>query len=249
MNNQNDPQPDGVFDFIEGFTIISSMSRVIFPVLEPFGRDLEYVYPSQVERDKYLYYPLYDTIKAIAQTYANLNRFEINGKSKSSSTGDYQLGFNIPRGSVTVTAGGQTLQENIDYEINYDLGTLRVINQAIINSGVPVNIQYENQAAFGIQQRNYMGLRLDYFANSKLTLGGTIARLGERPFFVKQAYGDDPIRNTMYGIDADYRSEWPRLTKWLNKLPFYNSQESSSITAYAEAAMLQPGHAPQIGKG
>ena len=31
LNNQNDPQPDGVFDFIEGFTIISSMSRVIFP--------------------------------------------------------------------------------------------------------------------------------------------------------------------------------------------------------------------------
>ena len=94
-----------------------------------------------------------------------------------------------------------------------------------------------------------MGLRLDYFANKKLTLVGTIARLGERPFFAKQAYGDDPIRNTMYGLDADYRSDWPRLTKWLNKLPFYNSQEVSSISAYAEAAMLQPGHAPQIGKG
>ena len=257
LNNQNDPvfdgsgvaAGDGVFDFIEGFTVISSMSRIIFPVLEPFGHDLDYVYDNQAARDKYLYYPLYDTIKAIAQTYANLNRFELNGKSKTSSTGDYQLGFNIPRGSVTVTANGQTLQENIDYEINYDLGTLRVINQAIINSGVPVNIQYENQAAFGIQQRNYMGLRLDYFANKKLTLGGTIARLGERPFFVKQGYGDDPIRNTMYGLDADYRSEWPRLTKWLNKLPFYNSQEVSSISAYAEAAMLQPGHAPQIGKG
>ena len=73
--------------------------------------------------------------------------------------------------------------------------------------------------------------------------------MGERPFFAKQAYGDDPIRNTMYGLDADYRSDWPRLTKWLNKLPFYNSQEVSSISAYAEAAMLQPGHAPQIGKG
>ena len=183
LNNQNDPQPDGVFDFIEGFTILSSMSRIIFPVLEPFGHDMDYVYGTQAQRDKYLYYPLYDTIKAIAQTYANLNRFEINGRSKSSSSGgDYQLGFNIPRGSVTVTSGGQTLQENIDYEINYDLGTLRVINQAIINSGVPVNIQYENQAAYGIQQRNYMGLRLDYFANKKLTLGGTIARLGERPF-------------------------------------------------------------------
>ena len=250
LNNQNDPQPDGVFDFIEGFTVISSMSRVIFPVLEPFGHDMDYVYGTQVQRDKYLYYPLYDTIKAIAQTYANLNRFKISGRSKSAGgSSDYQLGFNIPRGSVTVTSGGQVLQENIDYEINYDLGTLRVINQSIINSGVPVNIQYENQAAFGIQQRNFMGLRLDYFANKKLTLGGTIARLGERPFFVKQAYGDDPIRNTMYGLDADYRSDWPRLTKWLDKLPFYSTKEMSSITAYAEAAMLQPGHAPQIGKG
>ena len=76
-------------------------------------------------RDKYLYYPLYDTIKAIAQTYANLNRFKLIGHSKSSTgNSDYQLGYNIPRGSVTVSAGGQTLQENVDYEINYDLGTL-----------------------------------------------------------------------------------------------------------------------------
>ena len=159
---------------MEGFTVISPMSRIIFPVLQPFGRDIEYVFKTQADRDKYVYYPLYDTIKAIAQTFANLNRYKMVGHSRTSSSsgsGDYQLGFNIPRGSVTVTSGGQTLQENVDYEINYDLGTLRVINQAIINSGVPVNIQYENQAAYGIQQRNFMGLRLDYIASPKLIIG------------------------------------------------------------------------------
>ncbi|RYY60155.1 MAG: cell surface protein SprA [Chitinophagaceae bacterium] len=252
LNNQNDPQPDGVFDYVEGFTVLPSMSRIIFPVLEPFGRDLEYVFNTQADRDKYVYYPLYDTIKAIASTYANLNRFKISGRSKTTSqggNGEQQLGFNIPRGSVTVTAGGQTLQENVDYEINYDLGTLRVINQSILNSGVAVDVQYENQAAFGIQQRNFMGLRLDYVASPKLTLGGTVVRLGERPFFAKQSYGDDPIRNTMYGLDVDYRSDVPRLTKWLDKLPFYNTKTMSSITGYAEAAILDPGHAPQIGKG
>ena len=41
LNNQNDPQPDGVFDFVEGFTVISAQSRIIFPVLEPFGHDLD----------------------------------------------------------------------------------------------------------------------------------------------------------------------------------------------------------------
>ena len=253
LNNQNDPQPDGIFDFIEGFTVISSQSRIIFPVLEPFGHDLDYVYSgadSLAQRAKYLYYPLYDTIKAIAQTYANLDRFIISGRSKSAGpVGDYQLGYNIPRGSVVVTAGGQVLQENVDYEINYDLGTLHITNQAIIASGVPVNIQYENQAAFGLQQKNFMGLRLDYAANKNLNFGGTIVRLGERPFFVKQSYGEDPIRNTMFGIDADYHNDLPRLTKLLNKLPFYSTKAMSSVTAYAEAAMLKPGHAPQIGKG
>src|SRR5689334_10335740 len=162
LNNQNDPQPDGVFDFVEGFTVISSQSRIIFPLLEPFGHDLDSIFPTQALRNKYLYYPLYDTIKAIAQTYANLDRFELTGKSKSTIVGDYQLGYNIPRGSVTVTAGGRVLQENIDYEINYDLGTLHVTNPAIISSGVPVDVQYENQAAYGLQQKNFMGIRLDY---------------------------------------------------------------------------------------
>ncbi len=243
------------------YTVISSQSRVIFPVLEPFGHDLDYVYSTQALRNQYLYYPLYDTIKAIAQTYANLNRFKITGRSKtsgssgginsggisssgSSSTGsDYQLGYNIPRGSVTVTAGGQTLQENVDYEINYDLGTLRVTNQAIVNSGIPVTIRFENNQAFGIQQKNFLGLRLDYIANKKLSLGATVVQLGERPFFVKQSYGEDPIKNAMYGVDVDYRNNLPRLTKWLDKLPFYSTKAMSSITAYAEAAILDPGHA------
>ncbi len=253
LNNQNDPQPDGIFDFIEGFTVISSQSRIIFPVLEPFGHGLDYVYSgpdSLAQRSKYLYYPLYDTIKAIAQTYANLDRFILSGRSKSSGpTGDYQLGYNIPRGSVSVTAGGQVLQENIDYEINYDLGTLHITNPSILASGVPVNVQYENQASFGLQQKNFMGLRLDYAANKHLNLGGTIVRLGERPFFVKQSYGEDPIRNTMFGVDADYQKELPRLTKFLNRLPFYSTKAMSSVSAYAEAAVLKPGHAPQIGKG
>lgn len=249
LNNQNDPQPDGRFDYIEGYTVISSQSRIIFPVLEPFGRDLRYVYPDSATAEKYLFTPLYDTIRAIASNYANLNRFKLVGRSKSAQTGDYQLGFNIPRGSVTVTAGGRILQENIDYEINYDLGSLRIINQAIINAGLPVQVQYENNASFGLQQKNFMGLRLDYLANKHLTLGGTLVRLGERPFFNKQSYGEDPIRNTMYGLDFDYRDNLPRLTRWLNKLPFYNSKAMSAITAYGEAAMLEPGHAKEIGKG
>lgn len=248
LNSNNDPQPDGVFDYVEGYTVISPQSRVIFPVLEPFGHDLDYAV-NPADRANVLFYPLYDTIKAIAANYANLDRFKMVGKSKSANNTDYQLGFNIPRGSVVVTAGGRTLQENVDYEINYDLGTLKVINPAIVNAGLPVQVQYENNATYGLQQKNFMGLQLDYLVNRHLTLGGTFVRLGERPFFTKQSYGEDPIRNSMYGVNFDYRNDFPQMTKWLNKLPFYSSKTMSTISAYGESAVLVPGHAPEIGQG
>lgn len=256
LNNQNDPQPDGVFDFVEGYTVLSQYSRIVFPVLEPFGRDLAaglYTDTTNPNIKDTLYYALYDTIKAVAQQYPNLNRFVLKGSAKTSGSSDISIGYNIPRGSVTVTAGGQMLIEGTDYDINYDLGTIKILNQAILNAGLPVQVNFENNAAFGIQQRNYLGLRLDYLAKDKLkeqlAFGATMVRLSERPFFTKNNLGEEPIRNAMYGMDVSYRKELPRLTKILDKLPFYTTTAPSSINFYAEGAMLKPGHAPQIGAG
>ena len=256
LNAHNDPQPDGVFDYLEGFTIISSQARIIFPVLEPFGRDLDSLAfrNSPALKNNYVFYQLYDTIKEVAKTFANVDRYYLSGVAKGQASSDISLGaFNVPPGSVVVTAGGQSLRENIDYVVDYNNGTVKVINQAIINSGVPVNVQYENNASYGTQQRGFMGLRLDYLAKNTATesfsLGGTIERLNERPYFTKTNYNEDPIRNTMYGADVNYRSQWPGLTRLMNKLPFYSSREVSTISAVGEAAFLKPGHPPQIGKG
>ena len=255
LNNQNDPQPDGVFDYVEGYTVLSQYSRIIFPLLQPFGRDIApKVFSNPAIGADSLYYPLYDSIKITAQQqFPNLDRFILQGSAKTSGSSDISIGYNIPPGSVRVTAGGQQLNENIDYTINYDLGTIKIINQAILNAGLPVQVNYENNATFGLQQKSYMALRLDYLAKNtareQLSLGGTIVRLSEIPFFTKVNYGEDPIKNTMYGLDANYRRDMPRMTKLLNKLPFFRSTAPSSINAYGEVAFLKPGHAPQIGKG
>ncbi len=174
---------------------------------------------------------------------------------KVQASSDISLGaFNVPPGSVIVTAGGQTLRENVDYTVDYNNGSVKVINQAIINSGVPVNVQYENNASYGTQQQRIHGSAAglsgkEYGHRILIHLGGTIERLNERPYFTKTNYGEDPIRNTMYGVDVNYRSQWPGLTRLLNKLPCYSSKEMSTITAVGEAAYLKPGHPPQIGKG
>ncbi len=257
LNARNDPLPDGVFDYIEGFTVLSSQARIIFPFLEPFGRDLDtaaFSGATQDMKNKYVYYPLYDTIKEIAKTYSNLNRYIISGSAKGQSNSEISLGaFNVPQGSVTVSAGGQVLKENVDYTIDYNLGTVKVINSGILSSGVPISVGFENNAGYGIQQRNFLGLRLDYLAKTTateaLTLGATFEKLSERPYFTKTSIGEDPIANAMYGLDFSYRTQAPRLTRWLDKLPFYNTTEMSTVTAYGEGALLKPGHPKQIGSG
>jgi cell surface protein SprA len=252
LNSRNDPQPDGIYDYVEGYTVLSQQGKIVFPVLEPFGSDLaRLAFNGQPAlQQKYVYQQLYDSIKAIAQTYANLNRFVMQGQAKGSGGSEIYLGaFNIPQGSVKVTAGGQNLIEGLDYSIDYNLGQVKILNQAILNSGVPVNVSYENNAQFGLQQRGFLGLRADYKASKKLQFGASMERLNERPFFTKVNIGEDPIRNTMYTADVSYKSDLPGLTRLLDKLPFYTTKTMSTITAYGEGAYLKPGHPAQIGSG
>lgn len=249
LNIQNDPAPDGIFDFVEGFTINTQQGKVIFPVLEPFGRDLA---PSlgtanpQLQR-KYLYTILYDSTKTIARQFQQANRYVIRGTYRSASGSEIFLNaFNIPQGSVSVSAGGQLLVENQDYSIDYGIGRLKILNTGILSSGIPINVNYEDNATFGFQQQNFLGTRLDYYVNNHLALGGTAMRLTERPFTQKTTFGEDPIQNSVLGLDANYQNESPGLTRLLDKLPIYSTTATSFISATGEVAGLLPGHPKQI---
>ncbi len=254
LNNRNDPQPDGVFDYVEGYTVLSKMGRIVFPLLEPFGDDLKNIAYKGIDTNvakKYLYPQLYRKIKSEAQTFTNLNRFVMEGQVKGSAGGsEISLNaFNVPPGSVSVRAGGQILKEGYDYIVDYGSGTVRIINPGILSSNIPVNVSYENNLGFGFQERGFRALRLDYMASKDFNFGFSSTRLSERPFFTKTNFGSDPIKNSMYGFDFNYKTELPALTRALDKLPFYSTKAKSYLTAYGEAAYLQPGHAQQIGKG
>lgn len=244
LNNQNDPQPDGRFDYVEGLTINSQQGKIIFPVLEPFGEDLKSVFGGSVPLEKkYLYRLLYDSTKNIAIQFPQYNRYLIKGSFKSANSSEIYLGgFNIPQGSVSVFAGGQKLTENVDYTIDYGIGKLKIINAGILSSGIPINVSYENNATFGAQVQNFMGTRLDYFINDNFSIGGTLLRLSERPYFNKVTFGDDPIKNTVLGLDANFQRDAPGLTRLLDRLPIVSTTAPSMIVASGEVATLIPGH-------
>jgi len=244
LNNQGDPQPDGRFDYVEGLTIQSQQGKVIFPVLEPFGEDLKPVFNGNTALEKkYVYDILYDSTKNIAIQFPQFNRFVMKGNFEAANSSEIFLGgFNIPQGSVNVSAGGQRLTEGVDFTIDYGIGKLKIINSGVLSSGVPINVTYENNAAFGTQVQNFVGTRLDYFINNDFTVGSTILRLSERPYFNKVSFGDDPLKNTVVGLDANYQKELPGVTTFLNNLPLLKTEASSMMTASGEVARLFPGH-------
>ena len=247
LNRFGDPQADGIFDYVPGVTVVERTGTVVFPVLEPFGKSLkEQINNPELEK-KYVYQALYDTTITIARQSLELNKFVMKSRVKSANTGEYNLGgLFIPKGSVRVTAGGAQLVEGIDYEIDYGLGRLRIINPQYLSQATPINISFEDNTLFSLAQKNMIGLRLDYDINKHFSVGGTFMQLWERPFTQKVNIGDAPINNRVYGMDVNYSNETPWLTNLVDKLPFYSTSVPSSITFSAEAAVLQPGYASGI---
>ncbi|MGB9746703.1 MAG: cell surface protein SprA [Bacteroidales bacterium] len=254
LNSQLDPSPDGVFDFVEGITVNSSTGRIIFPVVEPFGRYLEKQFGDdpldKAIAKKYVFKELYDSTQTRARQIAEKNKFRLQGTYKSSSGSEIPLNaMNVPPGSVVVTAGGIKLQENIDYTVDYTLGRVKILNQGLLQSGTPIRVSLENQSMFAIQTKTLIGSHFDYKVSDDLNIGATVLHLTERPLTQKVNIGDEPISNTIWGMNGSWRTRPQLLTTLVDKLPFIQTKEPSSLVVEGEFANLIPGSNRAIGKG
>ncbi|HEY5593506.1 MAG TPA: cell surface protein SprA [Paludibacter sp.] len=248
LDSKNAPNPDGKFDFVEGYTALSSSGRIIFPVLEPFGSHLRDTIGDDKISKKYVYQELYDSTLVVAQEYSEKNKFRLVGEYKSSSGSEIRLNaMNVPRGSVSVTAGGATLVENVDYTVDYTMGTVTIIKQSLIESGTKIDVKLENQSMFSMQRKSLVGTHLEYKFNKDFSLGGTVMHLSEMPLTTKVNTGSEPISNTIWGMNTSWRTESQWLTNMLDKLPFVNATKPSTIALNAEYAQLIPGHSKVIG--
>ena len=249
LNQQMDAQSDGVFDFIEEITAKSANGRIIFPVREPFGSYLEDQFTNQTIAKKYSYQILYDSTLTVAQQFPEKNKFRLKGTYESASGAEIRLNaMNVPPGSVTVTAGSQKLVENQDYTVDYMLGRVTIINDGILSSGVPIKISLENNSLFGIQNKTLIGIHADYEINKDFLIGATMLRLSERPYTQKINSGQEPIANTIWGLDANYQTEVPWLTTIIDKLPFIETKAKSRFIVTGEFAQLIPGHHKSVGE-
>ncbi|NLO02465.1 MAG: cell surface protein SprA [Bacteroidales bacterium] len=249
LNKQLDPYKDGLFDYIEGITVSSGRGRIIFPVLEPFGKVLADSIQDPALIDKYVFSSLYDSTQILAAQDAEHNKFRLVGSYKGASSSDIMLGaLNLAEGSVKVTAGGRELTENIDYTVDYTLGQVRIINQALLEAGTPIQVSTESEDLFTMQRKTLLGTHANYAFSDNFNIGATALYMHERPLTQKVDYGEDPISNLMVGFDTRWTKQNMLLTKIVDALPFYSTNTPSSIDFEGEIAQLIPGHSNVIEK-
>lgn len=246
LDNNNKAHSNGYFDYVEGYTV--SNGRVFIPKVEPFGSYMrDYLVKRGVAADKaekYTFTELYDSTKTVAKQIAEKNKYQIVGQFKGSAANVISLdAYNVPQGSVVVTAGGITLKEGTDYSVDYSAGEVTILNQSIIDAGTAVNVSLESNTDFGQTRKTMFGLNWEYDFTKNFQLSGTIQHLSEQALTTKVSMGSEPLKNTLWGINLNWRKESQWLTNVLDKIPFLHLTQPSQISFTGEFAQLIAGEA------
>ena len=244
LDNNNRTNSNGYFDFVEGYTV--SNGRVFFPMAEPFGEGLRRMLiqngVSQSVADRYAFTELYDSTKTVAKQIAEKDKYELVGQFRGTSANVISLGaYNVPQGSVVVTAGGVTLTEGSDYTVDYSAGEVTILNQSIIDAGTAVNVSLESNTDYSQQRKTMFGVNWEYDFSKDFQIGGTLQHLSEQSLTTKVAMGAEPLNNTIWGLNINWKKESQWLTNMLDKLPFLHLTQPSSISFNAEFAQLIAG--------
>ena len=244
LDNNNNLHANGYFDFVEGYTV--SNGRVFLPKTEPFGKYLYTYLRSKGVTDAvartYNYSQLYDSTKTIAKQIAEKNKFILTGQYRGTNANVISLGaYNVPQGSVVVTAGGVRLNEGVDYSVDYYAGEVTILNQSILDAGTAVNVSLESNTDYGQQRKTMFGLNWEYNFSKDLQMSGTVQHLTEQALTTKVNMGAEPLNNTLWGLNLNWKKESQWLTNLLDKIPFLHVSQPSQISFTGEFAHLIAG--------
>ena len=244
LDNNGKAHSNGYFDYVEGYTV--SNGRVFFPVAEPFGSNIYRLLVSKgVSPDRargYAFTELYDSTKTIAKQIAEKDKYVLMGQFRGTSANVISLGsYNIPRGSVLVTAGGITLAEGTDYSVDYSAGEVTILNQSILDAGTSVNVSLESNTDYSQQRKTLFGMNWEYTFSKALQMSGTVQHLSEQALTNKVNMGSEPLNNTIWGLNINWKQNSQWLTNMLDRIPFLHLTQPSSISFTGEFAQLIAG--------
>ncbi|MCK4956932.1 MAG: hypothetical protein KAS49_04805 [Candidatus Cloacimonetes bacterium] len=203
-------------------TINLDSGYIIFPFLEPFK-------------------PLQDTLIYIEDGIGVLNsevkmNMMIKGEVGRSSI---SLGINILPGSVIVMIGPdkEKLIENIDYIVDYDFGDVTLLSEKAKDTTKEIFIDYQFKPLFAVDSKTIFGLRADLDLSDNIKLGGTFIYQSEKVKEDRPKIGNENRTVILADIDGEIEYDLPFVTRAIDWLPLIKTDENSSVSLSAEAAV------------
>ncbi len=248
------PGHDNTFDYLPSYTVDEARGEILFPVLKPFSsewiqRNLKALNTElgfglsdeQIKQyaDSLSFDMLYDTTSTGASRNER-NRYTFTGTASSAIQSKYNLGFNVVEGSVQVYVDGQLATPNVDYTVDYLSGTVTIKNSSYLVPGRNIQIKYEANDLFQLASKTLIGARGDVNLGKNALLGFTLMNLNQQSLSDKIRLGEEPISNTIMGIDGGINYELPFLTDALNLLPGIKTNEMSRFSLKGEYAYILP---------
>ncbi len=243
VNSEGAIGSDNIVDFT-GITLDAATGRLMFPYLEPFGdriRDILDGAVADTVRNTYAFTELYDIKQTDARTSSKNGTYSISGSSSGGVSGSFTLGFGLVEGSVKVFANNVELIEDSDYEVDYSFGSLNILNDKFLAPGQEIEVEFENNQFSIIGQKNFTGVRAEYTVNEDIKIGSTFFKLKEQPLSDKIRIGNEPINNTVLGLDAKAQFDTPWLTRFIDRIPLLQTKTPSNFTFTGEFAQVRPG--------
>lgn len=257
-NSDGTAKPDGQFDMaIAGSTptLVFNAQRgeIIFPSLEPFRQGLRDYFVSKgrnaSEADPFIFAAVYDTTRDAARVVIDRDRFVIAGEvtGSASNNGRFQIpqAFNLAPGSVRVTLNGAPLQEYADFRVEYFTGQVTILNPNAFLPNARLEVEYEQNDPFNIATKTILGLRADLDLKTILrsrtftgSIGFTAMNYNQALVVDRVRVGEESMNNLMLGLDGNFSTELPFVTKALGLL--FDTKAMSTISGRGEVAAMLP---------
>ena len=214
---------------------------IVYPSLEPFSRRGLAFSPNVVSNDtiyrtpgEYLF-----SAQHPQSVYRMLASYESSG---SATPGTIALASSqIRPGSERLTIDGRPLTRGVEYEIDYDLGTVRLLTaDSLALRPRRVMLQYEENPLFQSVPTSVAGLTTEWLMPFG-TVSLTAMWQQQRTNFTRPAVGYEPQASLVAGVGANLGWGLPGVSRALSKvLPLVDSLMPSRLDITAELAVSRP---------
>ena len=150
----------------------------------------------------------------------------------------------IREGSVTLTANGQILNENVDYTVDYWGSKITLKSDRALDPTAIIDVSYETNDIISFDKKIVLGSFLKYNITERNFLSGGAYYYQKSVLEDKVDLGYEPMENFIWNVSGNFEQEVPLLTDWIDKIPLLETNSPSKFHVEGEYAEVYPNPNP-----